>query len=256
MSPDSGQAYEVLQIGEAVGRRRAHVGTSGADHREVMDASPERVLLVIPRVGAVEAHVARAVPGAVELLFAAAPPASPRFLHRRTARVESLGEATEVVIGTILAVPAPSGRVREDAVHVLYAHVAPPADAPAGGDVIGAGLAPPAPPNRRAHDRISAERPVCVKMADRWIAATTRDVSAGGALLTGAQALIPGRLVEVRLELLPTDGIRATGSVTRSGPGGTRGLRLEQMAPQDRLFLRRWLATRAGLLAPARTPGA
>jgi hypothetical protein len=206
-----------------------------------MDASPERVRLVVPRVGMVEALVARAVPGAVELVFTAVPPARPRFLHRRTGRVESLGPAPEAVVGTLLAVPTPSGGVREDAVHVLYAHVAPwetPAAAPA------------AASDRRGHERISTRRPASVRMADRWVAATTRDLSATGALLSGAPLLVPGQRVEVRLDLLPMESIRARGAVTRSSADGLQGLRLEHMAPQDRLFLHRWLQSRKGLLAP------
>lgn len=207
-----------------------------------MDASPERVRLVVPRVGTVEALVARAVPGAVELRFTARPPAPPRFLHRRTGRVESLAARAEAVVGTLLAVPSASGGVREDAVHVLYAHVAPWEAAPP----------PPAAAasDRRGHERISAQRPASVRMADRWVAVTTRDLSATGALLSGAPLLVPGQLVDVRLDLLPMESIRARGAVTRSSADGLQGLRLEHMAPQDRLFLHRWLQSRKGLLAP------
>jgi hypothetical protein len=210
--------------------------------REVMDASPERVRLVVPRVGSVEAHVARAVPGAVELLFAEAPPAPPRFLHRRAGRVESLAPTPAVVVGTVLAVPTASGGVRDDAVHVLYAHVAPWEPAPT--------TPPTATGDRRHYERVSADRPAAVRMADRWVAATARDLSATGAGLAGAPLLSPGRLVEVRLDLLPMESIRATGAVMRSSADGLQGLRLEHMAPQDRIFLRRWLQSRRGLLAP------
>jgi hypothetical protein len=218
-----------------------------------MDASPERVRLVVPGLGSVDAHVARAVPGAVELLFASVPPAPPRFLHRRTGRVESLATVAEVVVGTLLAVPAPSGGVRADAVHVLYAHVAPweaaTPQAPSGA-MPAAAAAPVPSADRRGHERISAQRPASVRMADRWVAATTRDLSATGALLSGGPVLTPGRLVEVRFELLPMESVRATGAVTRSSADGLHGLRLERIAPQDRIFLHRWLQSRRSLLAP------
>ena len=202
----------------------------------------ERVRLVVDRVGTVDATVVHAVPGAVELRFEGHPPAPPRFLHRRTARMHSIAPALEeVLFGTVLAVPSASGAVREDVVHVLYAHA------------MGATLAG-SDPDRREAGRVAAERPVAVRasagMADRWLTAMTKDVSMTGALLTGAGPLVPGQHVHVRLGLAATDPLEAEGRVTRAGPDGLRGLRLESMSPQDRLFLRRWLAaSRSGLPA-------
>jgi hypothetical protein len=89
-----------------------------------MAADLERVRLFVDRIGAVEAVVARLVPGAAELVFTSAPPAPARLMHRRTGRTEGVGDdPPAITTGTILAVAGPSGQVREDIVHFLFTDV-------------------------------------------------------------------------------------------------------------------------------------
>jgi hypothetical protein len=89
-----------------------------------MEAVPEHVRLFVDRVGVVEARVGRVVPGAAELVFTGPPPARAGVLHRRTGRTERVGDQpAKVTAGTILAVAGPTGLVREDMVHFLFADV-------------------------------------------------------------------------------------------------------------------------------------
>src|SRR4051812_5833964 len=87
----------------------------------------ERVRVLVPRVTTVEAVVSRVVSGAAELALTEDPAVPLRFLHRKRATIVPLA-GDDRVDGTLLAVPGPAGRVREDVLHFLQAVVplAPP----------------------------------------------------------------------------------------------------------------------------------
>jgi hypothetical protein len=224
-------------------------------------ALPERVRLTIPGLGAVEAWVARAVPGAAELVFAARPPAPARLLHRRAAILDALAAtAPGPLHALLLAVPDARGALRPDAVHALFDAAA--LGAPAGAAVPAA--ARPAPPGaasrpafeRRAADRVQVLRAVSLHHPGvaAGIHARTDDVSAAGVGIVGAYELTRGDVVRVRLMLEQTRALEAIGEVRRQHTGSARhGVQLVRMRPQDRLWLERWLAReRAAALAALR----
>src|SRR3954452_8000627 len=159
---------------EMIGLRRRHV---------------ERVRVLVPQVATFEATVVRAVSGAAELAIPKAGALSARFLHRRRATIVSLA-GDDRLDGTLLAVPGAHGRVREDLLHFLEAVV------------------PLAPPRRAAQRRDAARidlvRPVALipeGFRVGWLNGFTRNVSAGGVLVAGAEALGAVARLRLRCEL-------------------------------------------------------
>jgi hypothetical protein len=192
----------------------------------------ERVRVLVPRVATLEAVVVVAVSGAAELALAA-PPAMPvRFLHRRQATIVSPA-GDERVDGTLLAVPGAHGRVREDVVHFLQ-QVVPLA---------------PRHVQRRDHARVDVVRPVAMVpdgFRVGWLNGFTRNVSAGGVLVTGAEALGRGDRLRLRFELETEDDlIDLFARVVRADdPLGLRGLRLEELDERVRERLVRFVFER------------
>jgi PilZ domain len=184
----------------------------------------ERVRVLVPRVTEVEAIVVRAVSGAAELALTSKPDVPLRFLHRRKAAIVPLA-GDDRVDGTLLAVPGPHGKVRDDLLHFLQAVVP---------------LAPPRlRPQRRDDHRIDLVRPVAMipeGFKVGWLNGFTRNVSAGGVLVAGADALESGDRLRVRFELDSEDDlIDLLARVVRADDTwGLRGLRLEGLDDRAR----------------------
>jgi hypothetical protein len=183
----------------------------------------ERVRVLVPRVATLEATVVRAVTGAAELALTATPDVPLRFLHRRKATIVPLA-GNDRIDGRLLAVPGPHGRVRDDLLHFLKAVVP---------------LAPPRAPQRRDEIRIDLVRPVALipdGFKVGWLTGFTRNVSAGGVLIAGADALEAGDRLRLRFELDDeNDLIDLLGRVVRADDAwGLRGLQLEQLTDRER----------------------
>jgi hypothetical protein len=194
----------------------------------------ERVRVLVPQVATFEAVVVRVVTGAAELGIASAPGVPLRFLHRRRATLLPLS-ADDRADGTLLAVPGAAGRVLEDRLHFLQAVVP---------------LAPRRTvPQRRDGARVDLVRPVAMipeGFKVGWLNGFTRNVSAGGVLVAGADALGEGDRLRLRFELdSEEDLIDLLARVVRADEAwGLRGLRLERLAPRDRERLARFVLAR------------
>lgn len=192
--------------------------------RDPADSSEERVRILVPRVTTVEAVVVRAVQGAAELALTESTVVPLRFLHRQKATIVPLA-GDDRVDGRLLAVPGPGGRVRDDLLHFLQAVVP---------------LAPPrTEPQRREDARIDLVRPVAIipeGFKVGWLNGFTRNVSAGGVLVAGADALGPGDKLRLRFELdSEEDLIDLLARVVRADDAwGLRGLRLERLTDRER----------------------
>jgi hypothetical protein len=195
----------------------------------------ERVRVLVPHVANLEAVVVRAVAGAAELAITGADQRVPaRFLHRRKATIVPLA-GDDRVDGTLLAVPGAHGRVREDLLHFLRAVVP---------------LAPPrSVSQRRDAARIDLVRPVAMipeGFRVGWLNGFTRNVSAGGVLVAGADALGEGARLRLRFELdSEEDLIDLLARVVRADEAwGLRGLRLEKLAEAERERIVRFVFAR------------
>jgi PilZ domain-containing protein len=194
----------------------------------------ERVRVLVPQVATFEAMVVRAVSGAAELEIASAAGVPARFLHRRRATIVPL-TGDDRVDGTLLAVPGAHGRVREDLLHFLQAVVP---------------LAPPRrEPQRRDAARIDLVRPVAMipeGFRVGWLNGFTRNVSAGGVLVAGAEALGEGDRLRLRFELdSEEDLIDLLARVVRADETwGLRGLRLERLSDGERERIVRFVFAR------------
>jgi PilZ domain len=194
----------------------------------------ERVRILVPQVTTVEAVVVRAVTGAAELALTATPEVPLRFLHRRRATIVPLAGDNRVD-GTLLAVPGAQGRVREDLLHFLQAVVP---------------LAPPrAQPQRREQARIDLVRPVAMipdGFKVGWLNGFTRNVSAGGLLVAGADALESGDRLRLRFELdSEEDLVDLLARVVRTDDAwGLRGLALERLDERERERIVRFVFAR------------
>jgi hypothetical protein len=193
----------------------------------------ERVRVLVPRVTTVEATVLRAVSGAAELALTSKPDVPLRFLHRRKATIVPLAGDNRVD-GTLLAVPGAHGRVRDDLLHFLQAVVP---------------LAPPRKPQRRDQARIDLVRPVAMipeGFKVGWLNGFTRNVSANGVLVAGADALESGDRLRLRFELDSEDDlIDLLARVVRADDTwGLRGLRLEGIDERERERIVRFVFAR------------
>lgn len=193
--------------------------------RPAAGSSEERVRILVPRVTSVEAVVVRAVEGAAELGLTQSPDVPLRFLHRRRATIVPLAGDNRVD-GRLLAVPGPGGRVRDDLLHFLQA-------------VVPLAPRPSAQQQRREDARIDLVRPVAIipdGFKVGWLNGFTRNVSAGGVLVAGADALGPGDKLRLRFELdSEEDLIDLLARVVRADDAwGLRGLRLERLTDRER----------------------
>jgi len=193
----------------------------------------EHVRVLVPRVATVEAMVVRAVDGAAELALVGTPAVPVRFLNRRRATIVPLS-GDDRVDGTLLAVPGAGGAVRDDVVHFVQ-RVVP--------------FAARRTPARRDHARIDVVRPVAMVpdgFRVGWLNGFTRNVSAGGVLVAGAEALGAGDRLRLRFELeTEEDLIDLLARVVRADETwGLRGLRLERVPERDRERLVRFVLDR------------
>ncbi len=190
--------------------------------------------VLVPRVATVQAVVVRAVTGAAELALTETPDVPLRFLHRRRATIVPLAGDNRVD-GTLLAVPGAHGRVRDDLLHFLQAVVP---------------LAPPrTQPQRREAARIDLVRPVAMipdGFKVGWLNGFTRNVSAGGVLVAGAEALESGDRLRLRFELDSEDDlVDLLARVVRTDDAwGLRGLRLEGLHDRERERIVRFVFAR------------
>lgn len=190
--------------------------------------------MLVPQVATLEATVLRAVSGAAELAITSSSGVPARFLNRRRATIVPLS-GDDRVDGTLLAVPGAHGRVREDLLHFLRAVVP---------------LAPPrAVPQRRDQARVDLVRPVAMipeGFRVGWLNGFTRNVSAGGVLVAGADALHEGDRLRLRFELdSEEDLIDLVARVVRSDETwGLRGLRLEHLSEPERERIVRFVFAR------------
>jgi hypothetical protein len=206
----------------------------------------ERVRVLVPRLATVEAVVARVVAGAAELALVERPEVPLRFLHRRKATIVPLS-GDRRVDGTLLAVPGPEGRVRDDLLHFLQAVV--PLAPPRAAGRASAGLAPQTPPQRRGDARVDVVRPAAMipdGFQVGWLNGFVRNVSAGGVLVAGAEALEAGDRLRLRFELdSEEDLIDLLARVVRTDDAwGLRGLRLERLSERERERLVRFVFAR------------
>jgi PilZ domain-containing protein len=183
----------------------------------------ERVRVLVPRVATVEAVVVRAVDGAAELALSGASVVPARFLHRKRATIVPLAGDNRVD-GTLFAVPGSEGGVRDDLLHFLQAVVP---------------LAQPRRPQRREEARVDLVRPVAMVpdgFRVGWLNGFTRNVSAGGVLVAGADALSSGDRLRLRFELdSEEDLVDVVARVVRADDTwGLRGLRLEGVDERER----------------------
>jgi hypothetical protein len=193
----------------------------------------ERVRVLVPRVATVEAVVVRAVTGAAELALLRRPEMPLRFLHRRKATIVPLS-GDQRLDGTLLAVPGREGAIRDDLLQFLQAVVP---------------LAPPRAEQRRDAVRIDLVRPAAIipdGFQVGWLNGFVRNVSAGGVLVAGAEALEAGDRLRLRFELESEDElIDLLARVVRTDDAwGLRGLRLEQLSEPERERIVRFVFAR------------
>jgi hypothetical protein len=183
----------------------------------------ERVRVLVPRIATLEAVVSRVVPGAAELALLHRPEMPLRFLHRRKATIVPPA-ADRRIDGRLLAVPDAHGAVRDDVLHFLQAVVP---------------LAPRRAAQRRDFARIDLVRPAAIipeGFQVGWLNGFVRNVSAGGVLIAGADALESGDRLRLRFELDDEeDLIDLVARVVRADDdGGLRGLALERLTEAER----------------------
>jgi hypothetical protein len=210
----------------------------------------ERIHFEVPGVGRTEARVIRAVPGAAELLLGAGGvarlPVTPRFLHGRSCLLTPTGEGTtERIVGRVVTVQTWDGRVHDELIQVVFT-LFRSADVPAAaGD--GPASAGAHRAQRRAFHRAPVIAPVTLvpeRFRVGWLEGRTRDLSASGALVSGAERLREGERLRVLLELGPDDLLDASGRIVRFDVTGLAGLRLDRLATKDRERLVRYVALR------------
>jgi len=193
----------------------------------------ELVRVIVPRLTTVEASVLRTVSGAAELALMHRAAVPVRFLHRRRATIVPLA-GDRRADGTLFAIPGRDGRVRDDLLHFL------PAAVP---------LAPRRTPQRRDNVRIELVRPVAIVpegFRAGWLNGFTRNVSAGGVLVAGADVLEHGERLRLRFELdSGEDLLDVLARVVRADDDlGLRGLRLEGVGDRERERIVRYVFER------------
>jgi hypothetical protein len=193
----------------------------------------ERVRVLVPRIATLEAVVSRVVPGAAELALLHRPEMPLRFLHRRKATIVPPA-ADRRIDGRLLAVPDAHGAVRDDVLHFLQAVVP---------------LAPRRAAQRRDFARIDLVRPAAIipeGFQVGWLNGFVRNVSAGGVLIAGADALESGDRLRLRFELDDEeDLIDLVARVVRADlDGGLRGLALERLTEAERERIVRFVFAR------------
>ncbi len=191
-------------------------------------ADAARVRVLVHGGPALDALVSRSVDGAAELVLVGGPALAPRFLHRSAATLVQDDVRLEA---TLLAVADERGaRVRDDVLHAVWL-----------GEQDGI--------QRREHARITVVRPVTVVpdgLERGWLRGRTRDVSAGGALISGVPQLQPGHRLRLLLDLADQEDTQldVQATVVRAGEDGLRALDFGSLRPGDRDRIARWVRRR------------
>lgn len=200
----------------------------GLLRRQRPDDAP-RVRVLVDGGPQLEALLARAAPGAAELVLVGRAGAGARFLHRRRATLVDDAEGRRLDV-TLLAVAGDGGRVRDDVVHAVS-------------------LGPDRSGQRREHARITVVRPVTVVpegLERGWLRARTRDLSAGGALVSGLADLDPGHRLRLLLDLADQHDtqVDVPATVVRVQQDGLRALDFGALRDGDRDRIARWIRRR------------
>lgn len=188
-------------------------------------AVEERVVVHVAKLAAFEALVTRVVDGGAELALAGSPGVPVRFLHHRAATL-SPPQRDEALDGTLLAVAGRHGRVREDVVHFVHGPVNTTVE------------------QRRTFVRVETILPVTmvpVRFSRGWLEGATANISAGGALVSGAAGLSEGERLRLLIDLAREAPVDLRAKVIRADPSGLAGLRLEQLDAGQRERLVRWI---------------
>jgi len=215
----------------------------------------ERVHLAVPGVGGVPARVVRAVPGAAELLLLSPGEGGPgsvpaRFLHGRACRLTSADPgAAGSLDGRVVAVRTWDGGLHSELVHVVFTAVrsSPVRARPAPFTPSTPAPAPTRPAQRRAFHRAAVVTPVTlvpVRFRVGWLDGRTRDLSAGGALVSGAERLREGDRLRVLLELGPDELLDTDGQIIRIDAAGLAGMKMGRLSAADRERLVRYVTLR------------
>jgi hypothetical protein len=200
--------------------------------RDAPAAPEERVVVRVPKLAPFEALVSRVVDGGAELALTTSPGVPVRLLHHKPAIVEPPA-GDERLSGTLLGVAGLQGRMREDVLHFLHP-TASEREAQT-------------PEQRRSFARIETVLPVTMVPARfkvGWLDGATRNVSAGGMLVTGAGRLGEGERLRLLVELAADDVLDLSARVVRSDEQGLAGLRLERLSQAERDRVARWITAR------------
>jgi len=176
--------------------------------------------------------------------------------------------------GRLVAVRSPSGGLRDDVVQMVFdvtrqARVPPiptpaaagdarraasahasPAAAPRGvtGAAAYSAIKPHTPEQqRRVFHRVAIVRPVTLVPARfkvGWLDGQTRDLSEGGALISGAERLREGERLRMVLELGPGAMFDTDGRIVRFDAAGLAGVRWDRLSQDDRVRLQQYIAIR------------
>ncbi len=236
----------------------------------------EHVRLEVHGVGSFETVVLRAVAGAAELGLVSGPVPA-RFLGGRSCAAHPTPDvAAGRIDGRLVASLDGHGRLRDDAVQMVFAvdlsapsaaaatpphapvpHTAggpndraAPAAAPPGliGAAAYAAVRPHAPESqRRAFHRVPIERPVTLvpeRFGAGWLDGRTHDLSAGGTLVSGAARLREGDRLRLVLELGPGTLFDTRGRITRIDEHGLAGVRWDHLSAAERERLAVYVARR------------
>jgi hypothetical protein len=187
-----------------------------------------RVRILIAGLPPVDAEVAKSVAGAVELRLGRDAPIPARMLHRLVGDLVPVSLPGDRVTVRLLAVPDPDGRV--DASRLYAIAFAPEPER--------------TPVQRRRHVRVPVIRPVTlvpVRFQVGWLDGITRDVSAGGALVSGTGPLRDGERLRARLQLDDEVVLDLPSRVARTTSSGHHALMLERLDGRDHDRLARWV---------------
>jgi PilZ domain len=231
-------------------------------------APPSRAGVVrVAGIGELDVEIVAAAQAAHALHIASAPVPA-RLLHGRTATLER--PPAPPVVGVLVAVRTVHGTIdgdRLDFVEQLVVATAAPAEpprdtaaVPALGPTTPTGVTwtpgPDADAQRRSWVRVPASVPFTLRavIADReWGVGRTVDLSAGGALVDGIDAGLPGDRLRARIELPGLDEpVRAHVRVARVLGDGRRAMGVESIDARDRDRLAQFVAARQRELLRAR----
>lgn len=187
----------------------------------------DRVALLVHALAPLPATVAATERTQATLVLEGGGPIPARMLHRRPAAIETALHGRRYrAEGQLAMVAGRRGRAREDAVAFHFVDGTPRM--------------------RRREERTPAVLPVTLVPMHAAVPPTrglTLNVSPGGALLRGPEALDRGEELLLHLHLPGEDlPVPAKGEVVRRTDDGLLGVRLDRMRDADRALVLRWVA--------------